>query len=295
MIKEAILYEKLDEGVVACRLCRHNCKVPPGGFGICGVRKNIDGKLYTFAYGEVIASHVDPIEKKPLYHFLPGSSSFSIAAIGCNFRCSYCQNWQISQLSFKDKDVSGYPLSPEEIVREAKKNNCESIAYTYTEPTVFFEYALDTAKLAKEEGIKNIFVTNGYMSKDAVKIISPYLDACNIDLKSFREEFYKDMCGASLEGALDSIKFIKGAGIWTEVTTLLVTGQNDSDKELKDIAGFIAGLGKDIPWHISRFHPDYKYTEAGPTPVERLRKAKSIGEASGLRYKIGRASCRERV
>ncbi|MFH1782256.1 MAG: AmmeMemoRadiSam system radical SAM enzyme [Candidatus Omnitrophota bacterium] len=284
MIKEALLYKKLDNDTVECGLCRHNCKILSGKFGICGVRKNVYGKLHTFAYGEVIASHIDPIEKKPLYHFLPGSSSFSIATIGCNFKCSYCQNWQISQSSFKDMDASGYSLSPEEIVREAKKNNCKSISYTYTEPTIFFEYALDTARLAKKEGIKNIFVTNGYMSSDALKMISPYLDACNVDLKSFREDFYKNMCGASLKGVLDSIRLMKELSIWVEVTTLLVTGQNDSNEELRDITNFITSVGKEIPWHISRFHPDYKYIEGIPTPVETLREAREIGEKAGLRY-----------
>jgi len=284
MIKEAMLYEKLDGGNVRCNLCAHQCKIAPDKFGICGVRKNQDGKLYTHVYGDVIASHVDPIEKKPLYHFLPGSFSYSIATVGCNFKCSFCQNWKISQASKRDKDVSGYELKPEEVVREAKKNNCKSISYTYTEPTIFFEYAHDTARLAKKAGLSNIFVTNGYMTEEALEVIKPYLDACNVDLKSFREDFYRDMCQAHLGPVLNSIKTMKKLGIWVEITTLVVTGKNDSDEEFKDIAEFIAGVDPAIPWHISRFHPDFKYLEAGSTLIERLKRAREIGKKAGLQH-----------
>lgn len=284
MIKEAMLYEKLDEGKVRCFLCSHNCRIAPRKFGICGVRKNKDGTLYTHVYGEVIASHVDPIEKKPLYHFLPGTSSFSIATVGCNFKCSFCQNWRISQASKQGDESSGYELMPEEAVREAKKNNCKSISYTYTEPTIFFEYAYETAKLAKKAGLYNVFVTNGYMTEEALLEIRPYLDACNVDLKSFSEDYYKNMCGARLKPVLDSIKIMKKLGIWIEITTLIVPGRNDSDKELGSIAEFIAGAGTDIPWHVSRFHPDFKYTEPVPTPIETLKKASAIGKQAGLRY-----------
>lgn len=284
MIKEAMLYEKLDGGNVRCNLCAHQCKIAPDKFGICGVRKNQDEKLYTHVYGDVIASHVDPIEKKPLYHFLPGSFSYSIATVGCNFKCSFCQNWQISQASKRDKDVSGYELKPEKVVREAKKNNCKSISYTYTEPTIFFEYAHDTARLAKKAGLSNIFVTNGYMTEEALEVIKPYLDACNVDLKSFREDFYRDMCQAHLGPVLNSIKTMKKLGIWVEITTLVVTGKNDSDEEFKDIAEFIAGVDPGIPWHISRFHPDFKYLEAAPTPVEGLKRAREIGKKAGLQH-----------
>lgn len=278
------MYEKLDGANVRCNLCAHHCKIAPDKFGICGVRKNQDGKLYTHVYGDVIASHVDPIEKKPLYHFLPGSFSYSIATVGCNFKCSFCQNWQISQASKRDKDASGYELKPEEVVREAKKNNCKSISYTYTEPTIFFEYAHDTARLAKKAGLSNIFVTNGYMTEEALEVIKPYLDACNVDLKSFREDFYRDMCQAHLGPVLNSIKTMKKLGIWVEITTLVVTGKNDSDEEFKDIAEFIAGVDPGIPWHISRFHPDFKYMEATPTPVEGLKRAREIGKKAGLQH-----------
>ncbi|MFH1854558.1 MAG: AmmeMemoRadiSam system radical SAM enzyme [Candidatus Omnitrophota bacterium] len=284
MIKEAMFYESLSGERVRCSLCAHRCEIVPGKFGICGVRKNQDGKLYTHVYGEVIASHVDPIEKKPLYHFLPGSLSYSIATIGCNFKCSFCQNWEISQLSKRGEDVSGYELKPEEVVSEAKKNKCKSISYTYTEPTIFFEYAYDTAKLAKEAGLANIFVTNGYMTEKPLETIKPYLDAANIDLKSFSEDFYQKMCGAHLEPVLNSIKTMKRLGIWVEITTLVVTGKNDKEEEFKDIAEFIRSVDPEMPWHISRFHPDFKYLEAEPTPAETLKMAKEIGMKAGLKY-----------
>lgn len=283
MIKQAMFYDKLGDGKVQCNLCAHQCKIAPGSSGICGVRKNKDGELYTLVYGDVIASHVDPIEKKPIYHFLPGSYSYSIATIGCNFKCSFCQNWEISQASKRQNTLSGHELMPEEVVREAKKNDCKSISYTYTEPTIFFEYAYETAKLAKKEGLYNIFVTNGYMTKETLNVIKPYLDAANIDLKSFREDFYKEMCGAHLKPVLDTIELMKKLGIWIEITTLVVTGKNDSDNEFKDIAEFIANLDPDIPWHISRFHPDFKYLEGKPTPIDALKRARDIGKKAGLR------------
>jgi len=285
MIKEAKLYRSIENGNVYCFLCSHRCRIVPLEFGICGVRQNRKGKLYTHVYGEVIAAHVDPIEKKPLYHFLPGTLSFSMATIGCNFRCPFCQNWQISQTSKRNgSDLTGQKLTPEEIVYAAKSHKCKSIAYTYTEPTIFYEYAYDTAVLAKKEGLANIFVTNGYMTHEALEAINPYLDACNVDLKSFSEKFYKDICKAHLKPVLDSIRLMKKLGIWVEVTTLIVPDLNDSDKELTQIAKFIAEVDPDIPWHISRFHPDYNYTESNATPLETLRKALSIGKREGLHY-----------
>lgn len=284
-MKEAMLYRPLSEQKVCCDLCRHLCQVAEGKFGFCGVRQNREGKLYTHVYGEVIAAHVDPIEKKPLYHFLPGTTSFSIATIGCNFHCPFCQNWQISQASKrKEGGGRGHKLSPQEVVDLARSYGCKSISYTYTEPTIFFEYAYDTARLAKQEGLANVFVTNGYMTADALETINPYLDACNVDLKSFREEFYRKLCKAHLEPVLDSIRLMKKLGIWVEVTTLVVPGQNDSEKELKSIARFIAETDPDIPWHISRFHPDYEFTDTPATPLETLRSALSTGKKEGLRY-----------
>jgi len=243
-----MLYEKLEENKVHCHLCAHQCKIGLSNFGICGVRQNIDGKLNTLVYAEAIAAHIDPIEKKPLYHFIPGTGSYSIATIGCNFKCGFCQNWQISQVSKKEGIIAGQRLLPQEIVEEAKLENCKSIAYTYTEPTVFFEYAYDTAKLASKEGIKNVFVTNGYMTKEALETINPYLDAANVDLKSFREEFYTKICKGHLQPVLDSIKLMKKLNIWLEVTTLVVSGQNDSREELNDIAQFVASVGKE--WRL---------------------------------------------
>ena len=284
MLKEAMLYEKLGDGKAHCYLCSHHCKISPGKFGICGVRQNKDGKLYTLVYGDVIASHIDPIEKKPLYHFFPGSFSYSIATIGCNFKCSFCQNWQISQVSKRDNSISGDNVKPEDIVAQAKRNGSKSISYTYTEPTIFFEYAYDVARFAKKEGIYNNFVTNGYMTKEALEAIKPYLDAANIDLKAFSEDFYTRFCKAHLEPVLDSIRLMKKMGMWVEITTLLIPGHNDSDTQLKAIAEFIASIDKGMPWHISKFHPDYKYLNAQPTPIEALKIAKKIGMDAGLRY-----------
>ena len=283
MLKEAMLYEKLADNKVHCYLCAHQCKISPSGFGICGVRQNIDGKLNSLVYGAAIAANIDPIEKKPLYHFLPGTGSFSIATVGCNFKCGFCQNWQISQASKKDLGQATV-LEPEQIIKQAKLNDCKSIAYTYTEPTIFFEYAYDTAKLAKKEGIKNVFVTNGYMSKQALEAINPYLDGANVDLKSFREGFYSKICKASLKPVLESIKLMKKLKIWLEVTTLVIPGENDSLDELGDIAQFIASVGPDIPWHISRFHPNYKFLDHKVTSLEVLSQAYECGKKAGLRY-----------
>jgi len=285
MIKEAMLYRSLDEKKVSCFLCNHKCQVADSKFGICGVRQNREGKLYTHVFGDVIAAHVDPIEKKPLYHFLPGTTSFSIATIGCNFRCPFCQNWQISQVSKrKGEGFSGHRLLPEDVVAGARKHGCHSISYTYTEPTIFYEYAFETAKLASGAGLGNIFVTNGYMTAEALETINPYLDACNVDLKSFREEFYREICQSHLQPVLDSIRLMKKLNIWVEVTTLVVPDANDGEEELRDIARFIVDTDPEIPWHISRFHPNYEYTDSRATPLEILQRAYSIGKEEGLRY-----------
>ena len=284
-MKEAMLYKKLDSKLVQCYLCAHQCKIAQSKFGICGVRQNIEGILYTLVYGEAIAAHIDPIEKKPLYHFFPSSAAYSIATIGCNFKCGFCQNWQISQISKRDNNISrGSKLMPEQVVTQARKNNCLSISYTYTEPTIFFEYAYDTAKLAKEAGLYNNFVTNGYMTKQALDTIRPYLNAANVDLKSFNEDFYQRNCRAHLRPVLDSIAYMRELGIWVEVTTLIIPGENDSEEELNAIAKFIAELDEDIPWHLSRFHPDYQFTDYPSTTIDILRKAKQIGKNHGLRY-----------
>ena len=285
MIREARLWDQAEEGAVACRLCAHRCVIKPGKQGVCAVRENRDGRLVTLVYGEVVAVHVDPIEKKPLYHFFPGSKALSIATPGCNFRCGFCQNWQISQAPRrKGGGIAGEPFAPEAVVRAALDEGCRSISYTYTEPTIFFEYAEDTARLAREAGLANNFVTNGYMTADALEAIHPVLDAANVDLKAFRDETYKKVCGARLGPVLDSIRLMKTLGIWLEVTTLVVPGLNDGPTELAEIARFIASVDPDIPWHISRFHPDFEYTQAPPTPVSTLRAAAAAGRGEGLRW-----------
>ncbi|MBS3818648.1 AmmeMemoRadiSam system radical SAM enzyme [bacterium] len=284
-MKEAMLYTELEKKKVSCFLCRHRCQIAPEKFGVCGVRENKEGKLYSQVYGKVIAAHVDPIEKKPFYHFLPGTQSFSVATIGCNFRCPFCQNWQISHATKKEKEeLPGHSLSPQDAVSLAQKYGCRSIAYTYTEPTIFFEYAYDTAKIAHAKGITNVFVTNGYMTSEALDAINPYLDACNVDLKAFSEKYYKEICKARLQPVLDSIRYMKKLGIWVEVTTLVVPHLNDGEEELTEMAQFIGDVDADIPWHISRFHPHYNYSDKPPTPVKTLRKAMDIGKKEGLRY-----------
>ena len=284
-MKEALLYNKSADNFVDCFLCVHRCKIAEGKFGFCGVRQNIKGILYSHVYARPIAMQADPIEKKPLYHFFPGTKSFSIATIGCNFHCGFCQNWQISQL--RADDTAQYPgrdVAPEEIVVQALRHKCQSISYTYTEPTIFFEYALDIAKLAKEKGLYNIFVTNGYMTKECLEMARPYLDAANVDLKFFKNESYKKICSATLDPVLDSIRLMHMMGIWVEVTTLIIPAENDSEQELREIASFIASIDKNIPWHISRFHPDYKFIDHEATAEKCLRDAMDIGKSSGLKY-----------
>ena len=284
-MREAMLYEKLEGEKVHCNLCAHRCLILPEKKGVCGVRENREGTLYSLAYGKAIAANIDPIEKKPLFHFQPGTSSFSLATAGCNFRCKFCQNWDISQLSKSwEGEFPGFDLSPEEIVKKAIENNCASIAYTYTEPTIFFEYAYDTAKLAQKEGLKNVFVTNGYQTKETIEKMIGVIDAANIDLKSFRDKYYREICGARLEPVLEAIKLMHKARIWIELTTLIVPEQNDSEEELTDIAEFIAGIDKNIPWHISRFHPNFQMTDSYPTPLETLEKAAEIGKKAGLNF-----------
>ena len=280
------MFQEQKEGKkVLCGLCSHRCLIPPERRGICAVRENRDGTLYSLVYDKVIARNIDPIEKKPLFHFLPGSRSFSIATPGCNFRCKHCQNADISQLPHDHGGiVLGEEVSPAALVEAALRNRCSSISYTYTEPTIYFELAYDTARLAAEAGLKNVFVTNGYITPEALREIRPYLHAANIDLKGFREEFYRSICGAKLQPVLDAIRLYREYGIWIEITTLVIPGQNDSDEELTGIARFIKSIGEGIPWHVSRFHPTYKLLNEPPTPVETLRRARRIGQQEGLRY-----------
>lgn len=283
-MKEAMFYERQEEKRVRCGLCRFRCLISNGARGICGVRENQAGTLYTLVYGKLCAEHVDPIEKKPLFHFQPGSRAYSIATVGCNFRCRHCQNYTIAQVG-KETPVRGVARSPAEVVKQALAHGCASIAYTYTEPTIFFEFAYDTARLAHEAGLKNIFVTNGYITPEALATIAPYLDAANIDLKGFSEKFYRDVVQARLSEVLATIIDYRRQGIWLELTTLVIPGLNDSEAELQALAAFIvANLGVDTPWHVSQFHPTYQLTDRPRTPVATLRKAREIGLAAGLRY-----------
>lgn len=284
-MREALFYERGERGDVRCALCRFRCRIPDGGRGICSVRENRGGTLYTLVYGKAVADHVDPVEKKPLFHVLPGSLTYSIATVGCNFRCLHCQNYSISQPIHDRLKISGTDLSPERIVENALSAGCKSISYTYTEPTIFYEYALDTAILAHRHGLKNIFVTNGYITPEALAHIAPYLDAANIDLKGFSERFYREVVHAMLDEVLASIIEYKRLGIWIELTTLIIPGMNDSDDDLNGIARFIAGkVGIDTPWHVTQFYPAYKLTTPSRTSVETLRRARQAGLDAGLRY-----------
>ncbi len=283
-MKEAMFFEKLENKKVRCNLCRHHCVIANGKKGICRVRENQEGILYSLVYRKLISDNIDPIEKKPLYHFYPGTTSFSIATVGCNFRCLNCQNYEISQLPKDHEQIIGRDIAPEKIVEDALSYNCKSISYTYTEPTIFFEYAYEVAKIASSKSIKNVFVTNGYITRGALKEIKPYLHAANIDLKSFSDETYKKICGAKLEEVLDCIRSYKEMGIWIEVTTLIIPDLNDSISELRQIANFICSVGPEIPWHVSRFYPRYRLIEKPPTPVELLSTARQIGIEAGLHY-----------
>jgi len=283
-MKEARFYEKLEKGKVRCTLCPHQCIISPGKRGICGVRENKKGILFSLVYGKAISWAVDPIEKKPLYHFFPGDDAFSFATVGCNFSCLNCQNYTISQISKENGEIPGETITPQKIVEATKKSKAKIIAYTYTEPTVFYEYAYETCKLAHSENIKNIFVTNGYIMPEPLKEISSFLDAANIDLKSIKETFYRKICGGRLKPVLDSIKLMKKLGIWVEITTLVIPGLNDSEDEFKGIVNFILQMDNGIPWHISRFYPAYKMRQYPPTPVETLRRAREIGKKMGLKY-----------
>lgn len=283
-MKEALLYVRETDGRVRCGLCRFSCLISDGARGICGVRENRGGTLYSLNYARLCAEHVDPIEKKPLFHVMPGSRTYSIATVGCNFRCRHCQNYTISQLP-PGEPVSGVARTPQEIVQRAVESGCRSIAYTYTEPTIFFEYALDTARLAHTAGLRNVFVTNGYISREGLATIAPVLDAANIDLKGFSEGFYRDIVHARLSEVLDSIIEYRKQGIWIELTTLVIPGLNDSDAELQGIAAFIVGnLGADTPWHVSGFYPTYQLLDRPATPATTLRRAREIGLAAGLHY-----------
>jgi len=289
-LHEAMLYDRLSDQRVQCRLCAQRCLIVAGQTGVCRVRQNHGGTLYTLVYGRLIAQAVDPIEKKPLFHYLPGTSSFSIATPGCNLRCSFCQNADISQRPSMLGCVDGRDTPAETVVEAARRHDCASIAYTYTEPTIFFEYAYDVGRLAHEAGLANVYVTNGSMSLEMLDVAAPpegplLMDAANVDLKSFRDAFYRKECGGRLQPVLDNLRTLHARGVWVEVTTLVIPGRNDSEEELRDVARFIAReMSVDTPWHVSRFHPTYRLTDAPPTPVATLVRAREIGIEEGLRY-----------
>ncbi len=280
-----LLHISHGDNSVSCKVCAHGCHLKEGQRGICAVRQNIEGKLVLLNYGRLVAESIDPIEKKPLFHLLPGSLSYSISTRGCNFRCSHCQNASISQVGRKENvAASGVQKKPEEVVAAAVAGGCHSISYTYVEPTVFFEYAYDCCNLAIKQGIKNVFVSNGYMTRETIKLLAPLLSAVNIDIKSFSDSFYKKICGARLQPVLDSVKLLKELGVWVEVTTLVIPGLNDSTEELSDIASFLASIDTSIPWHVTGFYPAYRMMSVEPTSVTTLKRARQIGLEKGLKY-----------
>ncbi|MCP4146266.1 MAG: AmmeMemoRadiSam system radical SAM enzyme [bacterium] len=281
-MKKALLYEKAGD-VVTCLLCAHTCKIKKGKLGLCRVRKNIAGELYALNYDKIAATHADPIEKKPLYHFLPASTSFSVAAMGCNFSCSFCQNNSLSEVT-GENSIHGQKVTPEQIVATALRYGSQSISYTYSEPTIYFELMLETAKLAKAEGIKNVMVSNGHMSAKAFEMIAPYLDAANIDLKSFSDEFYRDFCVGKRDAVMDTIRRMKEYGVWVEVTTLLITGLNTGEKELEGLIAFLLEVDAGMPWHVSRFFPQHRLVDRGPTPVKEIFRVLDRAENMGIKF-----------
>jgi len=282
-LQEASYYQNLGSGVVQCNLCPHQCVLTPGQRGICRVRQNIKGKLYSLVYNKPVAIHLDPIEKKPLFHFLPGTKAYSIATVGCNLRCLYCQNWEISQSA--PEDVKIVDRAPEQLVKEALALGAQSIAYTYSEPTIFYEYMLETARLAKEKGLKNVVVSAGYINPEPLKELCKYVDAFKIDLKAFNNSFYKKIVGGKLEPVLQSLKIIKEQGVWLEVVYLVIPGENDDSDEIKKMSQWIKeNLGEDIPLHFSRFYPTYKLINLPPTPEATVKRLRQIAIDQGLKY-----------
>lgn len=282
MRKEAILYDKVGKSL-NCKICERRCIISQGKTGFCEMRENDAGKIYTLNYAAASSVAVDPIEKKPLFHFYPGSMVFSLGSVGCNFRCKHCQNWGISQAELKQTPTR--ELLPEEAIRLAKEYDCKSIAWTYNEPTMWFEYTLDSAKLAKKEDIKTVYVTNGYMTEESFGEIKPYLDAANIDLKGMSEKFYSELCDARLQPVLDNIVRMHDAEIHIEITNLMIPGYNDSDDDIKALVKFMAeDVGVEVPLHFTRFYPQYKMQNLQPTEVKYLLKAHEIAKEAGMKY-----------
>ena len=284
-MQEAMFYKAGRGKEIICELCSHRCHIKDGKRGICGVRGNQGGILYSLNYGRLIAEHIDPIEKKPLLHFLPGSTAYSIATVGCNFHCLHCQNYDISQSPHKNNgEISGTERTAQAVVADAERGGCASICYTYVEPTIFYEFAHDCSVLAHQKGLKNIFVSNGYMTPEVTRQLAPLLDGINIDIKAFTDDFYKKVCKARLQPVLDNVKLMHELGVWVEVTTLLIPGLNDSPEELRDIARFVKLVSPEMPWHVTAFYPTYKMLDRKPTSVATLRKAREIGLEEGLHY-----------
>lgn len=281
-MKKALLNEKVGSGT-RCLVCSHHCILKDNQLGVCKVRKNINGELYSLNYDKVAATHSDPIEKKPLYHFLPASTSYSVAAMGCNFKCVFCQNNSLSVVH-GENSIYGEAIAPAQLVQTALRHNSQSISYTYSEPTIYFELMIETAKLAKEKGLKNVMVTNGYMSRPALDEIAPYMDGANIDLKAFSDDFYKTYCGARLAPVLETIKGMKEKGIWIELTTLLIPGLNDDPREIKELISFILSVDETIPWHMSRFYPQHQLTDVPPTDPGTIFDFLGMGTEMGLKY-----------
>lgn len=283
-MKKALLYEKTGkDNIVNCFLCAHRCRIKEGHLGVCRVRKNNNGDLYSLNYDKVCTTHLDPVEKKPLYHFLPGSMSYSIATMGCNFRCKFCQNYSLSVVETEAR-IIGENIPPEELVAAAVDSGSKSISYTYSEPTIFFELMLETAKLAREKGLRNVMVTNGYMTPEALEMLAPYLDAANIDLKGFRDSFYKEYCAAKLAPVLETIKGMRAKGIWVELTTLLIPGLNTDKQEIKELISFILEVDAKMPWHVSRFFPQYHLMDVPVTPTDAIYDALEMGRDMGLKF-----------
>ena len=284
-MREALFYQEGEEQKVTCNLCNHRCNIKPGRRGICGVRENRDGTLYSLVYGLLVAENCDPIEKKPLFHFLPGSLSYSISTVGCNFHCSHCQNYHISQYPHNnDGQVNGTLRTAEDVINGAERTGCKSISYTYVEPTIFYEFARDCSVLAHDRGIKNVFVSNGYMTPEVTRDLAPLLDGINIDIKAYTDDFYKKVCKARLQPVLDNVKLMHELGVWVEVTTLIIPGWNDTEEELREIARFIKSVDPAMPWHVTAFRPTYKMTDRESTPVATLKNARKIGIDEGLKY-----------
>jgi pyruvate formate lyase activating enzyme len=281
----SLLATAMPDRAVRCGVCAHRCLVRPGRTGICGVRENRDGVLYSTAYGAAVAVAMDPIEKKPLFHVAPGSRAYSLATAGCPFHCVFCQNWEIAQGPRLGKRPPARPLPPERAVAEALEFGASSIAYTYVEPTVFLEYALAIARRARAAGLLNLFITDGYATPEAIELLATVLDAANVDLKSFDDAFYRRRCGARLEHVLEALEGYRRAGVWLEVTTLVIPGENDDPAELRELTGWlVTHLGSETPWHVSRFFPAFHMLDRPPTPLATLRRAAEIGQEAGLRH-----------